>query len=60
MQDRIWIFGTLSEGVRYFTHYVPSPKSRVRAFIDAEGCAEDIFADRLSWLSAGESDVQVG
>jgi uncharacterized NAD(P)/FAD-binding protein YdhS len=44
VQPRIWIFGSLTEGVRYFTHYVPSPKSRVRAFLDAEACAEEILA----------------
>ncbi len=32
---RVWVFGALTEGVRYFTHYVPSPKSRLRAFLDA-------------------------
>ena len=43
-QERIWVFGALTEGVRYFTAYVPSPKSRVRAFLDAEACAEQIFS----------------
>ncbi len=37
---RIWLFGSLTEGVRYFTHYVPSPKSRLRAFLDAQQCGE--------------------
>lgn len=40
---RIWLFGSLTEGVRYFTHYVPSPKSRLRAFIDAQKCVEQIL-----------------
>jgi hypothetical protein len=44
VQERIWIFGTLAEGVRHFTHYVPSPKSRVRAFVDAEACAQQILS----------------
>ena len=44
VQERIWVFGALTEGVRYFTQYVPSPKSRVRAFLDAEACAEHIFS----------------
>jgi hypothetical protein len=43
VEDLIWVFGALTEGVRYFTAYVPSPKSRVRAFLDAEACAEQIF-----------------
>jgi len=41
---RIWLFGSLTEGVRYFTHYVPSPKSRLRAFLDAQRCIEEIMA----------------
>ena len=40
---RIWVFGSLTEGVRYFTHYVPSPKSRLRAFLDAQRCVEEIM-----------------
>jgi hypothetical protein len=40
---RIWVFGSLTEGVRYFTHYVPSPKSRLRAFLDAQRCLEQIM-----------------
>jgi hypothetical protein len=40
---RIWLFGSLTEGVRYFTHYVPSPKSRLRAFLDAQHCVEEIL-----------------
>ena len=40
---RIWLFGSLTEGVRYFTHYVPSPKSRLRAFLDAQHCVEEIM-----------------
>lgn len=42
VERRLWVFGAPSEGVRYFTSYVPSPKSRVRAFIDAEKCADEI------------------
>ncbi len=45
VQDRLWVFGSLTEGIRYFTQYVPSPKSRVRAFVDAEACAEHILND---------------
>jgi len=40
---KIWLFGSLTEGVRYFTHYVPSPKSRLRAFLDAQECVEKIM-----------------
>jgi hypothetical protein len=42
VEARLWVFGALSEGVRYFTGYIPSPKSRVRAFLDAEICANEI------------------
>jgi uncharacterized NAD(P)/FAD-binding protein YdhS len=41
--EKIWLFGSLTEGVRYFTHYVPSPKSRLRAFLDAQQCVERIL-----------------
>ena len=44
VETRLWVFGALTEGVRYFTQYVPSPKSRIRAFLDTEECAEAIFA----------------
>jgi uncharacterized NAD(P)/FAD-binding protein YdhS len=43
-QPRLFILGALTEGVRYFTAYIPSPKSRARAFIDAQGCVEHILA----------------
>jgi uncharacterized NAD(P)/FAD-binding protein YdhS len=43
-QRRLFILGALTEGVRYFTAYIPSPKSRARAFIDAQGCVEQILA----------------
>lgn len=42
-QRRLWVFGVISEGARYFTLYIPSPKSRVRAFVDAEVCARAIL-----------------
>ena len=30
--ERIWLFGSLTEGVRYFTHYVPSPEEPAQGF----------------------------
>jgi hypothetical protein len=42
VQDRIWIFGVLTEGVRHFTHYIPSPKSRIRAFEELGTCIAEI------------------
>ena len=41
-QERLWILGVLSEGSRYFTHYLPSPQSRLRAVWDADSCARII------------------
>jgi uncharacterized NAD(P)/FAD-binding protein YdhS len=43
VQDKLWFFGPVTEGVRYFTHYIPSPKSRVRMFLDAEACLEEVL-----------------
>ncbi len=42
-QPSLWVFGVLTEGVRYFTYYVPSPHSRVRAFLDAQICVQKIW-----------------
>jgi uncharacterized NAD(P)/FAD-binding protein YdhS len=44
LQARLWVFGALTEGVRYFTHYLPSPKSRLRVFLDVEACIDKILA----------------
>jgi uncharacterized NAD(P)/FAD-binding protein YdhS len=43
-QDRIWMFGVLTEGVRHFTHYIPSPRSRIRAFEDLGACVAEIVS----------------
>ena len=37
------MFGVLTEGVRHFTHYIPSPKSRIRAFEDLGACVAEIL-----------------
>ena len=49
-QPRISMFGVMTEGVRHFTHYIPSPRSRIRAFEDVGACVEEILAG----VSAGE------
>jgi len=49
-QRNLWVFGVITEGVRYFTLYVPSPKSRVRAFMDAEACVLEILGGSLRRL----------
>jgi uncharacterized NAD(P)/FAD-binding protein YdhS len=42
VSERIWVFGVLTEGIRYFNHYIPSPKSRIRAFVDVQTCVDRI------------------
>lgn len=42
LQESLSLLGVLTEGVRYFTHYLPSPRSRLRAVIDAQLCVEAI------------------
>ena len=44
-QLRISMFGVLTEGVRHFTQYIPSPRSRMRAFEDVGACVAEILAD---------------
>jgi hypothetical protein len=43
VQRNISVFGVLTEGSRYFTHYIPSPKSRIRAVLDAQACVTEIL-----------------
>jgi hypothetical protein len=42
LQPHLSILGVLTEGVRYFTHYLPSPRSRLRAVRDAQACVESV------------------
>ena len=44
-QRAISMFGVLTEGVRHFTQYIPSPRSRMRAFEDVGACVAEILAD---------------
>jgi hypothetical protein len=39
----ITVLGPLTEGSRYFTYYAPSPKSRFRAFLDADASVNSLF-----------------
>ncbi len=41
----ISIFGVLTEGVRHFTAYIPSPRSRMRAFEDLGACMTELLAN---------------
>jgi len=43
IQTSISLLGVLTEGVRYFTHYLPSPRSRLRAVYDAQATVEAII-----------------
>lgn len=42
LQTSLSLLGVLTEGVRYFTHYLPSPRSRLRAVYDAQETVESI------------------
>jgi len=44
-QESISMFGVLTEGVRHFTQYIPSPRSRIRAFEDVGACVAELLAD---------------
>ena len=44
-QTRIYMFGVLTEGVRHFTAYLPSPRSRMRAVEDIGTCVAEILGD---------------
>jgi hypothetical protein len=43
VQPNLSLLGVLTEGVRYFTHYLPSPRSRLRAVLDAQECVERVI-----------------
>lgn len=43
LQPNISVLGVLTEGTRYFTHYLPSPKSRLRAVLDAQRCVVSVI-----------------
>jgi FAD-NAD(P)-binding len=44
-QTNISMFGVLTEGIRHFTAYIPSPRSRIRAFEDLGSCVSEILSD---------------
>jgi uncharacterized NAD(P)/FAD-binding protein YdhS len=43
IQTSLSLLGVLTEGIRYFTHYLPSPRSRLRAVFDAQATVESII-----------------
>jgi hypothetical protein len=44
-QTSISMFGVLTEGVRHFTAYIPSPRSRMRAVEDIGACVADVLGE---------------
>ena len=44
-QSAISMFGVVTEGIRHFTAYIPSPRSRIRAFEDLGSCVAEIMGD---------------
>lgn len=42
-QSRLWLFGALTEGTRYFTNVIPSPGSRVGPFQEAYDLARSVL-----------------
>jgi hypothetical protein len=41
----ISMFGVLTEGARHFTAYIPSPRSRMRAFEDMGACVDELLGN---------------
>lgn len=58
VQSRMWVFGILTEGARHFTHYIPSPRSRIRAFEDLGACVSEIL-DAPGSARSGEGLVEI-
>lgn len=44
VQSRLWIFGAVTEGTLFATHYIPSPSRGARAYRDIDRCVAAIFA----------------
>jgi len=44
IEPNLSLLGVLTEGIRYFTHYLPSPRSRLRAVVDAQACVESFIS----------------
>jgi uncharacterized NAD(P)/FAD-binding protein YdhS len=49
-QPLLYVLGLITEGSRNLNLYIPSPESRLRAFLDADNCAADIVK-KLQWVS---------
>jgi uncharacterized NAD(P)/FAD-binding protein YdhS len=44
-EPRLWVLGPLTDGAKYFNHYIPSPRSRFRAFRDADAIVRGLLGD---------------
>jgi len=42
-ENRLYVLGLLTDGKRNFNLYIPSPRSRARAFMDANQCVQDMI-----------------
>jgi uncharacterized NAD(P)/FAD-binding protein YdhS len=58
LQPNLSLLGVLTEGVRYFTHYLPSPRSRLRAVYDAQDCVEAVIGGRRLMAVDDAHDVE--
>ena len=55
-QPSVSMFGVVTEGIRHFTAYIPSLRSRMRAFEDVGACVTELFPTRRS-ASASRRNV---
>jgi hypothetical protein len=44
-QPSLSMFGVLTEGIRHFTAYIPSPRSRMRAVEDIGACVAELLSN---------------
>jgi uncharacterized NAD(P)/FAD-binding protein YdhS len=52
LQPNLSLLGVLTEGARYFTHYLPSPRSRIRAILDAQDCVAEVWSQAMALANA--------
>ncbi|WIH04874.1 FAD/NAD(P)-binding protein [Xanthomonas translucens pv. graminis] len=45
VQERVWVFGAITEGTLFSTLYIPSPKRGVRAYQDIDRCVSTLLGD---------------
>jgi hypothetical protein len=46
------MFGVVTEGIRHFTAYIPSPRSRIRAFEELGACVNEILESQTCLTAA--------